>query len=246
MKREASVKSRVFAFLVSIVSLGICGAFAQQPAQREAGGQGQTQARPAPLPAPLFFREDWKPTVGDQHPLTADSVSNPNLELKLYGDGKNVLINERNPPIHLFTGACETNCAVALREKKNYADLTGHSRIRWITRTSGFHLVHPIVKLADGTWLVGDYADGANGYTRDYHTSEFFLDEVHWIKLDINRIVAKGEIVDHPNLSKVDEIGFTDMMPGSGMGLGGFTVMATIEVYGKPVPRDAAVKSSTN
>jgi hypothetical protein len=36
------------------------------------------------------------------------------------------------------------------------------------------------------------------------------------------------------------------MMPGSGMGLGGFTVMATIEVYGKPVPRDAAVKSSAN
>ena len=154
-------------------------------------------------------------------------------------------MNERNPPLHLFTGACETNCAVAFREKNNYVDLTGHARIRWDTRTSGFHFVHPIVKLADGTWLVGDYSDGSNGYTRDYHTSEFFLDEVHWIKLDMDRIVTRGEFVDHPNLSKVDEIGFTDLMPGSGMGLGGFTCLGAIEVYGKPVPRDA-VQTSAN
>ncbi len=239
---------------MGILLFGIPSAFAQQPQERAQAGQAQAQAqpqaqaqaRPAPEPPPLFFKEAWKTTPqGGQHPVTPDSLASPNLELKLYGDGQNVLMNERNPPLHLFTGACETNCAVAFREKNNYVDLTGHSRIRWVTRTSGFHFVHPIVKLADGTWLVGDYSDGSNGYTRDYHTSEFFLDEVHWIKLDMGRIVTRGEFVDHPNLSKVDEIGFTDLMPGSGMGLGGFSCLGSFEVYGKPVPRDA-VQTSAN
>lgn len=240
------MRSRRFILPIGILLFGVCGALAQQPQQRAQAGQEQPQPRPAPAPPPLFFTEAWKATPqGGQHPVTPDSLASTNLELKLYGDGKNVLMNERNPPFHLFTGACETNCAVAFREKNNYVDLTGHARIRWVTRTSGFHFVHPIVKLADGTWLVGDYSDGSNGYTRDYHTSEFFLDEVHWIKLDMGRIVARGEIVEHPNLSKVDEIGFTDMMPGSGMGLGGFTCLASIEVYGKPVPRDA-VRTSAN
>jgi hypothetical protein len=241
------MRSCGFVLLIGILFLGASGVFGQQPEPRGQAGQEQPQARPTPVPPPLFFKEAWKATPqGGQHPVTPDSLSSPSLDLKLYGDGKNVLMNERNPPFHLFTGACETNCAVAFREKNNYVDLSGHSRIRWITRTSGFHFVHPIVKLADGTWLVGDYSDGANGYTRDYHTSEFFLDEVHWIKLDMGRIVARGEVVDHPNLSKVDEIGFTDMMPGSGMGLGGFTCLASIEVYGKPVPRDAVAQSSAN
>jgi hypothetical protein len=41
-------------------------------------------------------------------------------------------------------------------------------------------------------------------------------------------------------LSKVDEIGFTDLMRGSGGGPGGGTRVDWIEVYGKPTPRSAA------
>jgi len=39
------------------------------------------------------------------------------------------------------------------------------------------------------------------------------------------------------DLSKVDEIGFADLMPGSGHGAGGWVDVAQIEVYGKPVAR---------
>jgi hypothetical protein len=240
------MKRQVPVLLIVILSMTASPVFARQAVQRTQGEQ-DAQARPA-APPPLFFKEAWKQTPeGGEHPVTLDVVSNPNLELKLYGAGKDILVNgtagnERNP-IRLWTGVCSANCAAALRDKNNYADLTGHSRIRWITRTSGFHFVHPILKLAGGTWLVGDYSDGSNGYTRDYHTSEFFLDEVHWLKLDIDKVVAKGEVIERPDLSKVDEIGFTDMMPGSGHGLGGFTGLASIEVYGKPVPRDGTTQS---
>ena len=42
---------------------------------------------------------------------------------------------------------------------------------------------------------------------------------------------------DKVDFSKVDEIGWTDLMPGSGHGDGGYTDMGWIEVYGDKVPR---------
>ncbi len=88
------------------------------------------------------------------------------------------------------------------------------------------------MKLADGTWLVGGVLRQAGGYTR--YTSEFFLDEVHWIKLDMGRIVTRGEIVkDHPDLGKVDEIGFTDDARRR-HGLGRVHLLGAIEVTASP------------
>ena len=93
--------------------------------------------------------------------------------------------------------------------------------------------MHPIVKLADGTWLVGDRADGS---TTDWLTSEFSLADVRWL-LDINSVVTKGNSVEKPDLTTVDEVGFADLLPGGGHGPGGWSDVAAIEVYGKPVKR---------
>ena len=114
---------------------------------------------------------------------------------------------------------CSTPCAVAMRDKTNFADLSGLARIRWNTKTSGFHQVRPILKLADGTWVVGDRADGS---TRDWLFTEFNLADVRWLRLDIERVVTTGNILPTVDLSKVDEIGFVDLMPRSGHGPGGW------------------------
>jgi len=119
--------------------------------------------------------------------------------------------------------------------------LTGLAKVRWLIKVSGFHQVHPIVKLANGTWLVGDLADGS---IADWHEHEFSMAEVRWLRLDIEKVVAKGNWVEKPDLSRVDEIGFTDLMPGSGHGPGGWSDVAWIEVYGKAVKRDAAGPSA--
>jgi hypothetical protein len=58
-----------------------------------------------------------------------------------------VAAGQRTDPPNLWTGVCFTPVAVTLRDKTNYVDLTGLARIRWVTRTSGFHVVRPVVKL---------------------------------------------------------------------------------------------------
>ena len=57
------------------------------------------------------------------------------------------------------------------------------------------------------------------------------------LKLDIARVVTVGTWIDHPDLTKVDAVGFADLMPGSGHGSGGYINVGRIEVYGNPVKR---------
>ncbi|HEX5000811.1 MAG TPA: hypothetical protein VFY29_21480 [Terriglobia bacterium] len=222
------------------------GAAPQQPAAAR-GQRGAARGAAAPANdrggtprAPLFFREEWKQTpANDEHPITQESVGNPNLELKTYGPPQNEILltgtatNEANPT-HIWTGTCSIACAVLLRDKNNYVDLTGTARIKWVTKTSGFHKVRPVVKLADGTFLVGDREDGS---TADWHVSEFSISEVRWMKLDEKRVVTTGSWVTNPNLSRVDEVGFVDLLLGSGHGQGGWSDVAAIEVYGAAVKR---------
>jgi hypothetical protein len=217
----------------------VISAFAQQPAAPGAekgkggGGKGKAATRVG-----LFFREEWK-SDGQEGPLTQANVANPNLELKLYGpSGKEMLVagsasTEANP-VHPWTGLCTTPCGLALRDKANFVDLSGLARIHWNTKMSGFHQVRPIVKLANGNWLVGDKADGS---ATDWLETEISLADVKWLRLDVERAVTTGTYVANPDLTKVDEVGFVDLMPSSGHGAGGWADVAKFEVYGKPVPR---------
>src|SRR5262249_27140017 len=141
-------------------------------------------------------------------------------------------------PPNLFTGVCSTPVAVTLRDKNRYTDLTGNARIRWVTRVSGFHVVRPVLKLANGTWLIGDLVEGAaSSNSTLFLESEFAVASVRWLALDIAKVVTRGTWVDKPDLSRVDEVGFADLMPGSGHGWGGFVNVGKIEVYGRPVRR---------
>lgn len=220
--------------------------FGQQPAAQEGRGGGRGAGARVTRP-PLFFKEEWKQTAqGGEHPIVFDStLSNPNLELKVYGPSSKELlltgaVTDENNPIHIWTGMCTTPCAVALRHKTHTADLSGLARLRWNTKVSGFHQIRPIVKLADGTWLVGDRTDGT---VRDWLFTEFSFGDVHWLRLDIARAVTTGTVLDKVDLSKVDEIGFVDLMPGSGHGQGGWVDVAQIEVYANSAPRTDSATS---
>ena len=222
--------------------LGLCAVLVMLPAHSQtpgapppAGGAGEH----GPARPPLFFREEWKQgTGGGEHAVTAASLANPNLELTPIIPAGQIMLTgtagDEGNPTHVWLGLCTSPCGVALRNKQNLADLTGLARIRWTTKMSGYHQIRPVVKLADGTWLVGDRTDGS---PRDWLVSEIPFADVHWMKLDITRAVATGTTVEHVDLSKVDQIGFVDLMPGSGHGPGGWSDVAQIEVYAKPVAR---------
>jgi hypothetical protein len=205
-------------------------AFAQAP-------QGGAPARPTR--PPLFLKETWKQIPGGgEHPVTPASITS-GVEMKLYGASSAEIQltgndGDENNPTHVWTGLCTTPCGLALRDSVRYVDLTGLARIRWNVKTSGFHEVRPIVKLADGTWLVGDHTDAS---TLDWLVGEFSIASVRWLKLDSERLVTTGNFVDKPDLSRVDEVGFVDLIPASGHGPGGWSDVAQIEVYGNAVKR---------
>ena len=138
-------------------------------------------------------------------------------------------------PNNLWTGTTTSPSAAALRDRGRFVDLSAPlAKIRWVVRTSGFHQAWPIVKLADGTWLVGDRPSGLQA---DFSENEVTPSDLRWLKLDIARVVTVGTWIDHPDLTRVDAVGFADLMPGSGHGAGGYINVGRIEVYGTPVPR---------
>lgn len=221
----------------AIVFLG----FASSAIAQSGAPPAQRASRP-----PLFLSESWKPltTPPDDHgawPASQQGVASPNLQLTLHGpSGKEIqLVAVRGSadlyPVNLWTGTTTTPSAATLRDRGRYVDLTNPlAKIRWTVRTSGFHQVRPVLRLADGTWLVGDHTTGPSS---DFDDADVSIADVRWIKLDIERVVAVGNWIEHPDLSKVDEIGFADLMPGSGHGAGGYVNVGRIEVYGEPVKR---------
>lgn len=236
--------------ICAVVVLGLAlGAFAQEAAQNAAPGK-------APKATSLLFREDFKSMKAGEVQLNQDAIVNPNLELKMYGPGSKpgnadqsglLLSNEQDPtnPGQLesivWTGVVQANWVVMLRDKRQYLDLRDTSRLRWRVRPRGFHELRPVVKLADGTMLAADYSEPTSTYMR---VSEiYFVDIPRWRPINPQTAAearakpGEGLWKYDVDLSKVDEIGFTDMMAGAGHGAQGNIAVDWVEVYGNPVPR---------
>ena len=183
----------------------------------------------------LFFREDWKETPAET-PVTQAHVANPDLLLGLYGPGKEGIKKSHHDqpaddPHYIWSGTCRGNWAVSLRHRNALVDLTGQAKIRWRAKQGGFRQLHIILKLANGSWLVSDASDPAS---LDWCEREFNIQDIRWRKLDIGAVI-EGDWVPKPDLSRVEEVGWTDLMTG------GASVACSrldwIEVYGKSIKR---------
>jgi len=230
------------AFAVLAAMAAASSALAQTPAApAKPPGAPAAPAPPAPKRAGLLWKEEWR-QVGDGSEQAFDmakAVRNPDLVMTLYGKeavlrslGKD---GDENNPSHIFSGECKNACGVTFKSKSGMADLTGLARIRVNTKMSGFHKLYPMIKLASGDWYIGDRNPESS--IRDWIVSDVAIPDVHWTKLDIANLVPKGNPVDKVDLTKVDEIGFVDLMPASGHGPGGWFDLAQIEVYGKPAAK---------
>ena len=216
-------------------------AFAQAPAA----------GNPYPAGPPLLFRETWLQPPGAKPLGQGDGtddvvtrlttanlplvVANKRLELRVYGkDGYLVRTAQHFGRNDLWSGMATTPVAMTLRDKANYLDLTGQARVRWIVRTNSVSLIHPVVKLADGTYIVARRAIETGG---EFLTVELSFNDMTWFKLDPEKVVPVGAEVKNPDLTKVDEIGMANLAPGGGHGTAGSINLSDVEVYAKPVPR---------
>src|SRR5438132_6410488 len=209
-------------------------------AQRGAARPGDPEAGVTATRPPLLFTETWKepphtaPLTDAERRVSQQVVSNSDLELKLYGpDAKSVSVNPHEGRLDLWNGDTASPVAVTLRHKSSYFDLTGLARLRWILRTNGLHVIHPVLKLADGTLIAGTDANETDGV---FLSREIAFSNQRWYKLDPMK-VATTVVVPNPDLSKVDEIGWVDLAPGGCRGVAGWANVSTIELYAKAVPR---------
>ena len=163
-----------------------------------------------------FFREDFKESPAEI-PVTQDHIANPDLLITLYGPGANVIKKSHHDqpsddPFYIWSGLCEGNWAVSLKHRSQNVDLSRAAKVRWRSRQSGFRQLRLLLKLGDGTWVVSDQSDAGS---KDWRIYEFNIADIHWMSLDIDKILEMKPIAD-PDLSNVVEIGWTDLMRGGG------------------------------
>jgi hypothetical protein len=191
---------------------------------------GQNSYRPE-----LFFREDWKETPAEI-PLNQNHVENTALTVQLYGVGIDSLKKSHHEkpvddPYYVWSGLCLGNWMVTLKHETKNVDLTGFAKIKIRTKQSGLRELRISLKLANGDWLVSNQSVKSS---KDWLISEFNIQDIVWHNLDAERITETG-VADNPDISNVEEIGFTDLVAGGKSSA--CSRLDWIEVYGKPLVR---------
>jgi hypothetical protein len=183
----------------------------------------------------LLFREDWK-EIPAEIPVHQKHVMNDDLIVHLYGPGADSLKKSHHAqplddPYYIWSGLCLENWAVALEHRTLNAKLTDMSKIRWRSKQFGFRQLHIILQLANGDWIVSEQSDGPSS---DWRIAEFNLGDLTWRQLDIENII-EGRVLENPDLSNINQIGFTDLMRG-GKSLA-CSRLDWLEVYAFPVKK---------
>ena len=199
--------------------------------------------------APVYLTVDWQRPADQTKPVPVvqANIADSKVQMHKYGAAAAHLITSGAPdskiqPFSVWSGECDGPFAITFGREGSYVDLSGRSQMSWVIKTSGFHVVRPVVKLANGMLLVGDYADASLPIMVE---KQFSFANMHWLELDPEKIVTLGSNggggpgetwIQNPDLTKVSEVGFVDLMPGSGHGPSGWIHLGTIRVWGNPVP----------
>lgn len=183
----------------------------------------------------VFFREDFTETPPET-PITQRHISNEALELAVYGPGADLIkkSNHDQPvddPFYVWSGQAEGNWAVTLRNPDAYVDLSEYAKVIWRSKQTGMRCLRLVVKTADENWLVSGTCDGPS---KDWRIHQFNIADIDWYELDIGDVV-EGRSVNEPDLSRVEEVGFTDLMRGGGTPAS--SRLDWIEVYGGTVAK---------
>ncbi len=165
----------------------------------------------------LAFREDWK-EIPAETPVNQKHVNHPDLILGLYGPGKDSIKKSHHDtpvddPWYIWSGTTTRKLGcIPVNTETSILTCPGMAGSDGGASNMDSGSLHIILKLADGTWLVSRESDD---YSGDWRIREFIIEDLEWYTLDIENIIELKPIQD-PDLSRVSEVGFTDLMRGGG------------------------------
>lgn len=198
-------------------------------------------------PAVMLFRETWA-TAATQ-PMVQASISNKTLILHIYGDASEIRksTHAQDDEQYTYTGETTTNWAITLSDPKNNWDLTGDGRFRMQTRNSGLRTTHIVIKTTDGKYFA---SEEGNPESTAWIARDYIFRDLTWRALlmtdtpsntsnrrqpNAKRIPLIPQQRATPDLSKVEEVGFSDLMEGGW--IPSTSRIRSWEVWGKTVPK---------
>lgn len=242
-----------------IGSMAVAGTalIAQGQGAARQGGAGQAppagQARVGGTPIPgsaeppkLIFHEPWTRAPLSQ-PITQENLANQTLTLHVYGDATQIRKAMHPLDDYTYTGETTTNWALTVSDKANLWDVTRGGKIRFKTQNTGYRFLHVVIKTADGKYFASE--EGA-GESSVWIESDFIFQDLHWRNLlmtdtpsnasnrrqpDPKRIPIIPTTKGTPDLTQIDEVGFSDLMEGGW--IPATCRVAAFDLVGKVVPR---------
>jgi hypothetical protein len=197
-------------------------------------------------PAKLLFHEAWTRAPMSQ-PMTQENLGNQNLALHIYGNANDIRKAMHPVDDYTYTGETTANWAITVSDKTSSWDLSVSGKIRFKTQNTGYRFVHVVMKTLDGKYYVSE--EGA-GDSSVWIETDYILNDLHWRNLlmtdtptnasnrrqpDPKRVPIVPTTKATPDLTKVDEIGFSDLMVGGW--IPATSRIASFDLYGKAVPR---------
>jgi len=216
---------------------------AQTPAPGR-GGQGSFSSAPAD-PATLLFHEAWTRPMAQ--PMVQSSLGNAFLTLHIYGNAAEIRKTMHPTEDYTYTGETQSNWAITVSDKTTLWDLSRDGRMRIKTRNSGYRFTHVVIKTADGKFYA---SEEGSGESTAWIETDYILSDLHWRNLMMTdtptnasnqRAPNPGRVPiiptskGAPDLSKVEEVGFSDLVAGGW--IPATSRVKAFELFGKAVPR---------
>ena len=227
--------------VLGLIAVVMCGVVVSGQGR---GGGGFTGA-PANR-ATLLFREVWTRAPMAQ-PMTQENLGTQRLRLHVYGNPDEIRKTFHPDEDYTYTGETTTNWALTVSDPATAWDLSGDARVRFKTRNSGYRFLHVVIRTVDGRYFVSE--QGA-GESTAWIESDFVLSDLAWRNLimtdtptnasnrrspDPKRVPIIPTNRATPDLTRVVEIGFSDLMAGGW--IPATSRVQAFELWGKAVPR---------
>jgi hypothetical protein len=245
MRRRGQGSPALLASLIAAAVLASAVALAESPQTQGRGGRGGFTGPPAD-PARHLFHEAWTRAPQAQ-PMRQENLGNQDLTLHIYGNADEIRKTFHPDEDYTYTGETITNWAITVSDKAVLWDLTGDARVRLKTRNSGYRFLHVVIKTADGRYFV---SEEGSGESTAWIETDYIFSDLHWRLLlmtdtptnasnrrapDPRRVPIVATAKANPDLSRVDEVGFSDLMPGGW--IPATSRVNSFDLWGKPVPR---------